>query len=338
MAQTPVILGIKGQELTRGEKSFFKEARPLGYILFKRNGDAEGRVQRIIEDLRDISSDHILILTDHEGGRVQRFTGLWHDWIPALVQCERLNSDDRLRALYLRYQVIGLELFRVGINVNCVPICDVAHEKTHPILKDRCYGFDVDFVCEAAQTVAEACLSAGVLPVIKHIPGHGRCHHDSHIELPSTDISRLELAKTDFRPFHQLRHMPLGMMAHVLYPSLDDECPSSQSPYVVSIVRQEIGFEGLLMTDDVAMSALQGKMAERAKLCLSAGCDVILHCNGDRKEMESVVNVSGPLNDITRERFDRALAHLVKPSQADISPLIEEYRTLFDRAGVQYPH
>lgn len=334
MEPAACIFGIAGQRLTDSERRFFNEVKPLGFILFSRNGDKDGRIQPIIQDLKEISTDKVLILTDHEGGRVQRFTGSqWSDWIPALDQCCKLHRDDRLRALWLRYRIIATELYRQGINVNCVPVCDVKTDVTHPVLANRCYGSDVEFVCQASREVAEACLSAAVLPVIKHIPGHGQCQHDSHVELPSTDASYAELTRSDFRPFRELNDLPLGMMAHVLYQSVDDKNPASQSEAIISIVRDEIGFDGLLMTDDLAMSALQGAMDERAGRCLAAGCDVILHCNGLLNEMEALARVSGRLSGVAKERADRALQRLEWTGEQELGDLIKEYSAIVKPAG-----
>ena len=182
MDRSACIFGCEGRRLTASERSFFEEVKPLGFILFTRNAGADTDIRQLTDELRDACGGSALILTDHEGGRVQRFTGRgWRSWLPALEQCERVRPQDRLRALWLRYRIIAAELCEAGINVNCVPVGDVATALTHPVLRDRCYSTDPDFVCDASRSVADACLAGGVLPVVKHIPGHGRPGGDSHL-------------------------------------------------------------------------------------------------------------------------------------------------------------
>ncbi len=338
MSRTACVFGCSGPRLTVSERGFFEDAKPLGFILFARNAGPDGDVKRLTDELQETAGGEALILTDHEGGRVQRFTGPgWRDWLPVLEQCRKIRPPDRLRALWLRYRIIASELIAAGINVNCVPVGDVASSATHPVLRDRCYSTDVEFVCEASRAVADACLAGGVLPVVKHIPGHGRPDRDSHLELPSTDAAESELAETDFLPFRKLNDLPLGMMAHVLYLSIDSERPSSQSEKVISIVRGDIGFDGLLLTDDLSMSALTGGMRERAGLCASAGCDVMLHCNGSLAEMEAAADAAGGLAGQAELRAGRALRAVRKPEDDGASRHVEEFRAVCDRAGVAWP-
>lgn len=327
MNRTAGIFGCQGQKLTTDEQSFFSDIKPVGYILFSRNADEKGEVKPLVDELRSISGDEVLILTDHEGGRVQRFSGpKWSQWLPPLEQCDKVKHSDRLRSLWLRYRIIASELTSAGINVNCVPVGDVATDDTHPVVRNRCYSTEVDFVAQACEIIGEACLDGGVLPVIKHIPGHGRPITDSHKELPTTDALYSELINSDFVPFHKMRQCSLGMMAHVKYLSLDNATPASQSKKIISLVRQEIGFEGLLMTDDISMSALTGDMRQRTRRCILAGCDFILHCNGDLVEMKIVADELGQ----TTSHFNGILNQARKMFVDSISGDVKQYKLEFE--------
>ncbi len=338
MDRTACIFGCAGARLSESERHFFEEIKPLGFILFSRNGDRENELRRLIHSLEDSVGESVLILTDHEGGRVQRFTGPdWYEWLPPFEQCQAIVPAKRLRSLWLRYRIIAAELRAVGINVNCVPVADIATNVTHNVLYNRCYATDPGFVSAAAHTVAEACIAGGILPVIKHIPGHGRPHADSHLQLPVTDAALTELAESDFIPFRRLNRFPLGMMAHVLYLSLDGQCPSSQSEGVISYVRDVIGFDGLLMSDDLSMSALSGNMGERAMSCISAGCDVNLHCNGDLAEMQDVAAASGKLGTAGSLRAHNAFTSFCEPDRDEIAVFVEEFQTICLQSGVQWP-
>lgn len=322
MSRAACILGCSGQRLTKNEKSLFSELNPVGFILFTRNANDNGEIKYLIEELKEISDLNTIIVTDQEGGRVQRFTGIgWSNWLPALDQCDRVDSKHRLRALWLRYRIIASELNTHGINMNCVPVGDVATEATHPTLRNRCYSQDPEFVSKACQVVVDACLVGGVLPVVKHIPGHGRLSEDSHHKLPKTNVLMKELFDTDFRPFKSLRNCPFGMMSHVLYSSIDSFYPASQSPKIISMVRDEIGFDGLLMTDDLSMLALNGSMNDRTIKCAAAGCDIVLHCNGDFEEMKSVADAVGQLPEADEVRIKQAIG-----SVQDVNNYVFEYK------------
>ncbi|MCY3877758.1 MAG: beta-N-acetylhexosaminidase [Rhodobacteraceae bacterium] len=329
MRRSACIFGCAGTELSRGEQAFFAEMRPLGFILFSRNGQSRDEVHRLTDQLREAAGEDVLILTDHEGGRVQRFTGKgWRSWMPALEQCMLVRPENRLRALWLRYRIIAAELQAAGIDVNCVPVADVATANTHEVLRNRCYSDNAHMVADAAGTVAEACLAGGVLPVLKHIPGHGKPSVDSHLRLPETDASLQQLEEEDFLPFRRLGHLPLGMTAHVLYRAIDSERAATHSAGVVELIRNSIGFQGLLMTDDLSMQALAGSMAVRCRRALEAGCDVILHCNGEMPEMREIASAVGELEGMSLFRAERAMAAKPPPDSSEPDRLEAEYSAL----------
>lgn len=335
MRRSACIFGCSGKKLSNRERDFFEHAKPLGFILFARNADRKEEVGELVCELRGVAGEDVLILTDHEGGRVQRFTGPgWRHWLPALDQCDRIQPQDRLRALWLRYRIIAEELNAVGIDVNCVPLGDIATAATHPVLLNRCYARDPESVARAAAEVAAGCLAGGVAPVVKHIPGHGRLGGDSHLELPHTDVTAEELERTDFAPFRKLCHLPLGMTAHVLYRSIDDVLPATQSKAVVTVIRENIGFDGLLMTDDLSMRALTGSMAQRSRLSIEAGCDVVLHCSGKLAEMELVADAAGELSGMAKARAERSMAARGRRTECDLGELDSELSGILKRAGI----
>ena len=326
------IFGCAGTRLTKSERAFFQDSDPFGFILFSRNLGGRDDVRRLTESLRSTVGRDAPILVDQEGGRVQRARGAgWRTWLPSLEQCERLQPDQSVRAMWLRYRMISSELLSVGIDTNCVPVADIATNRTHPILYNRCYGRNAEQVSRNARAVADGCLDAGVLPVLKHIPGHGRPHGDSHRELPSTDIKKSTLTETDFVPFRSLRDLPIGMTAHVVFRSLDAAHPATQSKTVIDVIRNEIGFGGLLMTDDISMSALTGPVRERCRKSLDAGCDLVLHCNGNLPEMAELADEAGFLSGQAVRRAERALDAKRMADEVDMRSLEEEYEQLLEK-------
>jgi beta-N-acetylhexosaminidase len=309
MAQRAFITGLSGLSLTADERAFLREARPWGLILFKRNIDSKAQVSEIVrEALHELGAD-APVLIDQEGGRVARLRGpAWREWPPALEECRRLPTREaRARAMRRRYQAIADELRGVGIDVNCAPVLDLARSETHAVIRDRCYGDDPAEVAAIGRAVADGLLAGGVLPVNKHVPGHGRATLDSHLALPEVRAGRAEL-DADVAPFRALADLPMAMTAHVVYPALDPGAPATQSAAVVRLIREEIGFDGLLMTDDLSMRALRGGFAERASRALAAGCDVVLHCNGDASEMAEVASAVPELAGAAARRAEAALA------------------------------
>jgi beta-N-acetylhexosaminidase len=309
MAARAAIFGCAGPVLAQGERAFFAEAEPWGFILFGRNVEGPEQLRRLTGDLRDSVGRDAPVLIDQEGGRVARLKPPdWREWAPALEACARLPTlEARAQAMHRRYRTIAGELAGVGIDVNCAPVLDLARPDTHPVIRNRCYGDDPAEVAAIGRAVAGGLLAGGVLPVMKHVPGHGRATLDSHLALPEVRADHAEL-EADLAPFRALGDLPMAMTAHVVYHALDPATPATQSAAVVRLIREEIGFDGLLMTDDLSMHALRGGFAERAARALAAGCDVIMHCNGDRAEMAEVASAAPELVGEAGRRAEAALA------------------------------
>ncbi len=333
MSARAVILGCGGPALGEAERRFFAAADPWGFILFARNIESPAQLRHLTDDLRAAVGRDAPVLIDQEGGRVARLRGpYWREWAPALEECQRIPSRDvRTRAMYLRYRLIAGELRAVGIDVNCAPILDLVHPDTHPVIRNRCYGDDPIEVAAIGRAVGEGLLAGGVLPIMKHIPGHGRGTLDSHRELPVVTAGRTALA-ADFAPFRALADLPMAMTAHMVYVAVDDSAPATQSPATIRLIRDEIGFDGLLMTDDLSMHALKGSFADRALRALAAGCDMVLHCNGDPTEMAAVAEVTPLLAGRPAERAAAALA-LRSRDLDDAAPLEAEFVALRERAS-----
>lgn len=331
--QGAYIFGCAGTILLPAERDFFERAQPWGFILFARNVETPEQLRALTAELRGAVGRDVPIFIDQEGGRVARMTGPhWREWLPALEQVE-LNKRDAQRTLYLRYRLIADELMAVGIDGNCAPLADIAFSDTHPVLRNRCYGEDVVRVAERAVSVAQALLDGGVLPVVKHIPGHGRATLDSHLELPRVRTKTKELGWTDFMAFEPLGTMPLGMSAHIVFEDIDPDNPATQSPEMIELIRSKIGFGGLLMTDDISMHALSGALAIRSRSALRAGCDVVLHCNGDLSEMEEVSDACGWLLGEAETRAKAALSWRKPPLPIDIDALDAEFQSLMTGQG-----
>ena len=329
MAARAVILGCAGPALSPEERRFFADADPWGFILFARNVAEPAQLARLTAELRAAVGRDAPVLIDQEGGRVARLRGpAWREWLPALDECRRLpDVARRIAAMRLRYRLIAAELRAVGIDVDCAPVLDVARAETHEIIRNRAYGDDPAEVASIGRAVAEGLLAGGVLPVMKHVPGHGRATLDSHLGLPRVDAAAAELA-ADFAPFRALSDLPMAMTAHLVFAALDASAPATQSPTVVRLIRDEIGFDGLLMTDDLSMKALSGDFGERAARSLAAGCDVTLHCNGDRDEMAAIVAATPRLAGRSAERAEAALARRVAPGAWDAAAAEAEFAAL----------
>ncbi len=321
------ILGCAGPRLGAREAAFFHDADPWGFILFARNVENPRQLRALTAALRDAVGRDAPILVDQEGGRVQRLgPPHWPDWPPPLDQAQAVaaRGGDVARSLWLRYALIGADLRASGIDVNCAPLADVAGDATHPFLRNRCYGTSPADVTARARAVADGLLVAGVLPVVKHMPGHGRGTADSHSDLPVVDVPRDVLDATDFAPFRALSDLSLGMTAHVVYSAVD-AAPGTVSAPVIDLIRRDIGFGGLLMTDDISMQALGGAVADRAARAIAAGCDVALHCNGDMAEMEGVVAASGRLDAAVEARAE---ASRVPAAAGDVAAWRREWTAL----------
>ncbi len=308
-----MIAGVSGVTLTADEKAFFKEARPAGLILFGRNVVEPHRVAALVGDVRDaVGGDDLLVLIDQEGGRVQRLRPPAARELPRAACFHALYGRDPERAKRAAFAIARLcaaELVTYGITMNCAPVLDVPVAGAHDIIGDRAYGRSPQQVIALAREVANGLIAGGVAPVIKHIPGHGRATADSHHDLPVVTASHAELTATDFAPFKALADLPAAMTAHVVFTAIDPHESASTSERVVrDIIRGEIGFDGLLMSDDLSMKALSGGMRARAEAVIGAGCDVALHCNGDLAEMRLTAQGVPKLSGKAAERFALAVA------------------------------
>ncbi len=317
------ILGVEGLTLGRDERAFLQDADPWGFILFARNVDTPEQLRRLTADLREAVGRDAVVMTDQEGGRVQRLRAPhWTDW-PAPLDSARDGAD----AVRLRHRLMGRELRAVGIDADAAPCLDIAGDHTHEFLKNRCFGTDAATVTTMGRAAAEGLLAAGVLPIVKHMPGHGRALVDSHHQLPVLDSALDDLDASDFQPFRALNDLPLGMTAHIRLTQLDDR-PATASPAAIRLIRDRIGFDGLLMSDDIGMNALSGTPAERTAAAIAAGCDVVLACNLTRAELEQVAAAAGRMTSHAQTRADRALARRTPPDQVDVAGLHAELATL----------
>ncbi|MDX1785700.1 MAG: beta-N-acetylhexosaminidase [Roseovarius sp.] len=314
------ILDATGHRLSSDEKTFFAEADPFGFILFARNIDTPDQVRALCDEMRSAVGRNAPITIDQEGGRVQRLRApTWREWMPPQTLIERTGAD-AAEALYLQYRIIASELHALGIDSNCAPLVDVAGPETHAFLRDRCYGTDAGIVSLLGRAVADGLLDGGVLPVLKHIPGHGRAQADSHLALPVVSASRAELDASDFAPFKALRDLPMGMTAHLVYDAIDPQ-PATTSPVMMRLIRDQIGYDGLIMTDDITMKALSGTLPEITRASLDAGCDVVLCCNASLHDRRAVADAAGRLTESGQRRAEAALAARKAPDEVDIPAL-----------------
>ncbi|MGC6472026.1 MAG: beta-N-acetylhexosaminidase [Parvibaculales bacterium] len=326
-----VIYGLSGPELTAEETRLFKDSAPWGYILFSRNISDPEQLMGLTEALRDVSGNpHVPILIDQEGGRVARLKpplALRHPPAALYGQLYEHDPEAAKRAAHLGAQMIGQELRYFGVTVDCLPCLDLGLPETSEVIGDRAYGDSPDKVAALGRAAAEGLMEAGVLPVIKHLPGHGRGQVDSHLELPVVETSAQLLSQTDFACFTSCADLPLGMTGHLLFSEFDEDNVSTQSPRIISeVIRSHIGFDGLLMSDDISMQALSGSLEQRALKSLAAGCDLVLHCNGDFSEMTALAECLPDLDKPAQrraERVDRLLA--AQPRAIDISKTREDW-------------
>jgi beta-N-acetylhexosaminidase len=304
------IFGCAGPELLPDERAFFRDADPFGFILFARNVETPDQLRRLTDDLRASVGRDALILVDQEGGRVQRLRAPhWREWMPPLDSIAAAGSVEAAEAMMrARATVIAAELRAVGIDANCAPLGDVARPATHPFLMNRCYGSDPDTVARIARAVADGLMAGGVLPVMKHLPGHGLSHVDTHHDLPTVDVPLDALDRIDFAPFRALADLPMAMTAHLVFAAIDPDLPATQSPKMISVIRDRIGFQGLLMSDDLNMRALKGSLADRTRRTIAAGVDIALHCKGDLAEMIEVAGAAGGMSPAAAARARVAIA------------------------------
>lgn len=321
--RTRAIYGCAGTFLTPAERAFYADAQPWEFILFGRNIVDREQVRALVSELRGSMGDATApVLIDQEGGRVARLKPPhWKARPPAAV-FGALHGDApeiAREAAYLNARLIAYDLCELGINVDCTPVLDLPIEGAHDVIGDRAFAHDVTTIIDLGRAVIEGMIEGGVLPVMKHIPGHGRATANSHLALPRVTTPADELRATDFVPFRSLIHCPLAMTAHVVYEAIDPEHPATTSARVIrTIIRGELEFTGLLVSDDLSMKALEGSLGTRAHAAQFAGCDVVLHCNGGMEEMVDIAAAVKPLDDIHLKRAQTALAHLTVPEPFDV--------------------
>ncbi len=317
-----VIFGCSGLVLESAERDFLRDVQPWGFILFGRNVRDRAQVRALVDALRDTVGDaRAPVLIDQEGGRVARLKPPEWRARPAQARFGKLHAaspETAAEAAYLNARLIAADLAELGINVDCLPVLDVPVSGAHDVIGDRAFAADPTVVIELGRAVMQGLIDGGVLPVMKHVPGHGRARADTHLDLPHVTTPLDELSATDFVSFRSLNTCPLAMTAHVVYDAIDPKRPATTSPRVIrDVIRGEIGYQGLLMTDDVSMDALSGPISARAKAALFAGCDVVLHCNGRMNEMKDVAGEVKPLEGDTLRRAEQAMSRLIVPGPLD---------------------
>jgi beta-N-acetylhexosaminidase len=333
------ITGVSSAELTAEERQFIGAARPWGFILFKRNIDTPSQVAILVRELRAaVGNPEAPVLVDQEGGRVQRFGPPHWPVYPAGAVFGALYDIDSalgLTAARLSARLIADDLIALGVTVDCLPLADVPVTGADTVIGNRAYGTEPGKVAAIARAVTEGLEQGGILPVLKHIPGHGRATADTHFRLPEVDTSRAELERTDFAAFQPLTDLPMAMTAHVVFSALDPAHPATTSATIIEqVIRGVIGFQGLLMSDDVSMNALSGSIAERTRAIFAAGCDLVLHCNGKLDEMREVAAATPELSGKPLERARRALASRKAPQSFDRQAARAELDGLVERLGM----
>jgi beta-N-acetylhexosaminidase len=337
MSSRAFITGVSGPELSADEREFIRSERPWGFILFKRNIETPEQVITLISELRaEIGEPDAPVLIDQEGGRVQRFgPPHWPVYPPGAVFGALYDIDPPLglSASRLSARLIAADLTETGVTVDCLPLADVPVAGADAVIGNRAYGTEPAKVAAIARAVTEGLQQGGILPVLKHIPGHGRATADTHFRLPEVDTSRAELERTDFAAFQPLADLPMAMTAHVVFSALDPAHPATTSATIIEqVIRGVIGFQGLLMSDDVSMNALSGSIAERTRAIFAAGCDMVLHCNGKLDEMREVARETPELSGKARQRAERALTSRGAPQAFDRLAARAELDALIERA------
>jgi beta-N-acetylhexosaminidase len=332
------ITGVSGPELSAAERAFIRKEGPWGFILFKRNIETPSQVSALVREMRDaVENPDAPVLIDQEGGRVQRFgPPHWPIYPPGALFGTLYDIDPALglSAARLSARLIAADLTDSGVTVDCLPLADVPVPGADAVIGNRAYGTEPRKVAAIARAVAEGLEQGGILPVLKHIPGHGRATADTHFRLPEVDTPRMELERIDFAAFQALADLPMAMTAHVVFSALDPAHPATTSATIIEqVIRGLIGFQGLLMSDDVSMNALSGSIAERARAIVGAGCDLVLHCNGKLAEMREVARHTPELSGMALERANRALASRKPPQALDRLKARAELDALVERAG-----
>ena len=330
------ITGLSGLAVTPEERAFLRDARPWGFILFKRNIESKAQVIRLVGEVLDELGAEAPVLIDQEGGRVQRLQPpVWPAYPPGAAYGAIYAKDKAkgLAAAKLGSRLIAADLQELGINTDCLPLADVPVAGADPVVGDRAYGHEPAKVAAIAGAVAAGLIAGGVLPVLKHIPGHGRATADSHARLPVVNAGRAVLEVTDFAAFRPLAALPLGMTAHVVFTAIDPIAPATVSATIVrGVIRDSIGFKGLLMSDDISMGALSGSLAERTRSAIAAGCDMVLHCNGAMAEMQAVAAAVPDLAGEAGRRAEAALAAKQPAAPLDLAASRAEFLDLMSGA------
>jgi beta-N-acetylhexosaminidase len=326
------ITGIAGPALTAEESAFLSAAQPWGLIVFSRNIVGPEPLRRLAGEFRAIVGRDAPIMVDQEGGRVQRLgPPHWPSYPPGAVYGALYDRDRAkgLAAARLGARLIANDLSELGIDVDCLPVADVPVAGADAVIGDRAYGTEPAKVAAIAGAIAQGLADGGVLPVLKHIPGHGRATADSHRKLPVVGTDRATLEATDFAAFRPLAALPLAMTAHVVFSAIDAVAPATTSARIVGgVIRDSIGFQGLLMSDDISMGALSGSLSERAGAAIAAGCDMVLHCNGNLTEMHAVAAAAPVLAGAAARRADAALAMRHLPAPIDVAASRAEFSGL----------
>ncbi|WP_028345913.1 beta-N-acetylhexosaminidase [Bradyrhizobium murdochi] len=338
MTSRAFITGVSGLELSAAEREFIRGERPWGLILFKRNVETPDQVSALVNEFRNCAGEaDAPVLIDQEGGRVARLgPPHWPVYPPGATFGALYNIEPALglQAARLSSRLIAADLIDLGITVDCLPLADVPVAGADAVIGNRAYGTEPGKVAAIARAVTEGLEQGGVLPVLKHIPGHGRANADSHFRLPTVDTAREELERTDFAAFEPLADLPMAMTAHVVFSALDPVQPATTSATIIrQVIRGVIGFQGLLMSDDVSMNALAGSISDRTRAIVSAGCDMVLHCNGKLDEMRDVARETPELTGEALSRATRALASRKQPEAFDRQAARAELEALMDRVG-----
>jgi len=338
MTTKAFITGVAGTNLSAEERNFIAAERPWGFILFKRNVADPAQVTALTDQLRAaVGEPNAPVLIDQEGGRVQRLSPPhWPLYPPGAAFGSLYDIDAALglRAALLSARLIGDDLAELGVTVDCLPLADVPVAGADSVIGNRAYGTEPTKVSAIARAVTVGLAQGGILPVLKHIPGHGRATADTHLRLPVVDTAQAELEKTDFAAFRPLVDLPMAMTAHVVFSAYDPAHPATTSATMIeTVIRGLIGFQGLLMSDDVSMNALAGSIAERTRAIFAAGCDLVLHCNGKLDEMREVASETPELSGKALIRAERALASRKPPVPFDRAAARAELDALIDRLG-----
>ena len=330
------IFGCSGLTLTETERQFFSEQKPFGFILFSRNIDNPEQIRALTYEFAEcVGNPDVPVLIDQEGGRVQRLRPPLAENYPHAWQLGEIYQKDKgmgAHAVWLMSRLHAFDLLKLGINVDCLPVLDVPTPEGHEVIGKRAYGDEPEIVSELGQVAADGLKEGGVLPVIKHIPGHGRAAADTHLELPTVDAGLNELIAKDFEPFKRLSSELMAMTAHVVFSAIDPDEPATTSKIAIEeYIRGLIGFDGLLMSDDVSMNALSGDFSERTSKIFAAGCDIVLHCNGDMAEMQAVAANTPVLTGQALERANAVLAAFQEPDSHNEAALRAEFKEILEQ-------